>query len=560
MAELQMYQPTGYLPAEVPRMDYANLKESALQKQAIGSQLDRLADFAFKSAADTAQREGARYGAENQPTAEQVMNAMKEGKSPAELFATPGTYFGDAARKIQAGQLRIELDVKGRQEFARLSALVETGSIDIKEVETTIQSLIVGYTKGVNSVDPEEGLQLRRSLSTAGNAVYTEATKKFAENYLQSRKVLAEEAIAPAQSIIRDTIKSESDPTMLAQRIKLESRKVQDVLSLIPDGKFYEKQMNEFKKAVTSEAVEYIMSSAISKNPTDGYLKIQSGNVGKLSEIFKTGLVNKDDMLAAYMKKVGDKRQVMEATKSIANMANEGTVNNLLIEYYTPETTQLRKNEIGKVIAKSGVMSADKIERFLNPDVNDGDPALQANIMYRVQNGQIQNLDDLRKETNSVGLSGRQYTPLAQALLKRSEKDEGQAYKIISNNAGLGDVRPGKTKDNASKFDKEEKLLQFYREAKEASILDTGSFNPGATADVAIQRYNGSEKVNKQKNDARAKLDRIAQDISTTKRLKSPLVINDETSVQDLLDKKLIDKDYAEAIRKNQEILRRVEQ
>ena len=554
-----MYQPTGYLPADVPRMDYANLKESVIQKQVIGSQLDRLADFAFKSAAETAKREGAQYGAENQPTAEQVMNAMKEGKSPAELFAKPGTYFGDAARKIQAGQLRTELEVKGRQEFARLSALVESGSVDIKEIETTIQSLIVGYTKGVNSVDPEEGLQLRRSLSTAGNAVYTEATKKFAENYLQGRKVLAQEAIAPAQAMIRDTIKSESDPTMLAQRIKLESRKVQDVLSLIPDGAFYEKQMNEFKKAVTSEVVEYIMSPAMSKNPTDGYLKIQSGNIGKLTEVFNTGLVNKDDMLAAYMKKVGEKRQVMEATKSMANMAVEGTVNNLLIEYYTPETTQLRKNEIGKIIARSGVMSADKIERFLNPDVNDGDPALQANIMYRVKTGQIQNLDDLRKETNTVGLSGRQYTPLAQALITRTEKDEGQAYKIISNNAGLGDVRPGKNKDNAQKFDKEAKLLQFYNEAKEASILDVGSFNPGATADVAIQRYNKSEKANAQKNTAKSDLEKIAKDVASTKNLKQ-FSIDADTNVQDLLNKKLIDKDTAVYIQKRIDTLRQVEQ
>jgi hypothetical protein len=559
MAELQMYQPTGYLPAEVPRMDYANLKESVIQKQVIGSQLDRLADFAFKNAAETAQREGARYGAENQPTAEQVMTAMKEGKSPAELFAKPGTYFGDAARKIQAGQLRTELEVKGRQEFARLSALVESGSVDIKEVETTIQSLIVGYTKGVNSVDPEEGLQLRKSLSTAGNAVYTEATKKFAENYLQGRKVLAQEAIAPAQAMIRDTIKSESDPTMLAQRIKLESRKVQDVLSLIPDGAFYEKQMNEFKKAVTSEVVEYIMSPAMSKNPTDGYLKIQSGNIGKLTEVFNTGLVNKDDMLAAYMKKVSEKRQVMEASKSMANMAVEGTVNNLLIEYYTPETTQLRKNEIGKIIARSGVMSADKIERFLNPDVNDGDPALQANIMYRVKTGQIQNLDDLRKETNTVGLSGRQYAPLAQALITRTEKDEGQAYKIISNNAGLGDVRPGKNKDNAQKFDKEAKLLQFYNEAKEASILDVGSFNPGATADVAIQRYNKSEKANAQKNTAKSDLEKIAKDVASTKNLKQ-FSIDADTNVQDLLNKKLIDKDTAVYIQKRIDTLRQVEQ
>lgn len=558
MAELQTYQPTGYLPADVPRMDFANIKESVIQTQTLSTQIDKLANFAFKKATETAQREGMQYGAENQPTTEQVLGAMKEGKNPSELFAQPGTYFGDAARKVQAGALRTELEVRGRQELARISALVKSGGVDIKEVETTIQSLTAGYTKAVNSIDPEQGLQLRQSLATAGNAVYKEAMEQFSGIYLENKKALVLDSIAPAQTIVRDTIKAEADPAMLAKRIELEKRKVLDVLSTIPDKAFFEKQRDALNKAITSEVVEYIMSPSMSKNPTDGYLKIQNGNVGKLSEVYKT--LNKDDLLSAYMKKVGEKRQIMEATKSMSNMANEGAVNNLLIEYYTPETTQIRKNEIGKIIARSGVMSADKIERFLNPDVNDGDPTIQANIKYKVVTGVIQNLDDLRRETTAAGLSGRQYAPLAQALISRTEKDEGKAYKKISTNAGLGDVRPGKSKDNLHKFDKEAKLLDYYNEIKQESMLDGGSFNPDATADAAIIRYNNTEKVNAQKTDARTKLDKISKDISETKKLKNPIVIDVDTNVQDLLDKKLIDKDYAAAIKKHQDALRQAEQ
>ncbi len=71
MAELPRYQPTGYLPADVPRLDLANLKESVAATQGINSALDRLAGFAFKEAAERAQREGAQYGVENAPTMEQ---------------------------------------------------------------------------------------------------------------------------------------------------------------------------------------------------------------------------------------------------------------------------------------------------------------------------------------------------------------------------------------------------------------------------------------------------------------------------------------------------------
>ena len=123
MAELPRYQSTGYLPADVPRLEFANIKESVAMTQGISAALDRLSSFAFKEAEEKAKREGLQYGAENMPSAEQVMTAMQEGKNPAELFAKPGTYFGDAARKIQAGQLRNELEVLGRQDLDRKSVV-----------------------------------------------------------------------------------------------------------------------------------------------------------------------------------------------------------------------------------------------------------------------------------------------------------------------------------------------------------------------------------------------------------------------------------------------------
>ena len=76
MATLPLYQQTGYLPADVPRLDLANLKEQANQLNTITSSLDRLSNFAFKKAAEQAEREGLQYGAENQPSLEQVMAAM----------------------------------------------------------------------------------------------------------------------------------------------------------------------------------------------------------------------------------------------------------------------------------------------------------------------------------------------------------------------------------------------------------------------------------------------------------------------------------------------------
>jgi len=337
-----------------------------------------------------------------------------------------------------------------------------------------------------------------------------------------------------------------------------ERERVMDILRQRNDPQFFSAQMKVFNEQLTSVVVSQMLKPEFSKNVSDGYNKLESGNVGKLSELYK-GL-NRDEVLGAYMKKVNERKQINDINKANSTAANEGTATNLLIEFYTPGTTQLRKNEIGRALVRTGTMSADKVERYLNPDVNDGDPFVQANISYRVSTGQINSLEELRKETDAAGLSGRQYAPLAQKLIGRSEKDEGGAVKKISRTAGFGDIRPGRSKDNEQQFTKEQTILNYYEEEKRTAITKTGSFNPDQTADLAIERYNNTEKKNNQRNAAEAELKKLAEDIKKNKKIKTEFVIDASTNAKDLLDSKRITQDEYSYILKRQEILRKAQQ
>jgi len=558
MATLPLYQPTGYLPADIPRLDRADVKESAAQLTTITSALDRVSEFAFKKAAEQAEREGLQYGAENQPSAEQVMAAMEGGKSPQELFAQPGTTFGNAARKVQAAQLRNELEVKVRNEFSRLSGMVDSGSFNLKDVQTQIKAITDGYGRAISSVSPEEGLRFRASAGSAGAPVYAKAADRAYKIYGEQLEVNAKDLIAQSPIIMSNILEVEQDPIKLKGRIMAERERVMDILRQRNDPQFFSAQMKVFNEQLTSVVVNQMLKPEFSKNVADGYFKLESGNVGKLSELYK-GL-NRDEVLGAYMKTVNQRKQINDINKANSTAANEGTATNLLIEFYTPGTTQLRKNEIGRALARTGTMSADKVERYLNPDVNDGDPFIQANISYRVSTGQIATLEDLRRETDAAGLSGRQYAPLAQKLIGRSEKDEGGAIKKISRTAGFGDIRPGKSKDNEQQFVKEQTILNYYDEAKKAAILDRGSFNPDETADVAIERYNNTEKKNAQKSAAESELKKLADSIKANKKIKTDFVIDASTNAQDLLDSGRITRDEFVYIQKRQEILRKAQQ
>jgi hypothetical protein len=486
------------------------------------------------------------------------MAAMEAGKSPQELFAQPNTTFGNAARKIQAAQLRNELEVKVRTEFTRLSGMIETGAFNLKDVQTEIKAITDGYGRAISSISPEEGLRFRASAGSAGAPVYAKAADRAYKIYGEQLEVNAKDLIAQSPIIMSNILEVEQDPIKLKGRIMAERERVMDILRQRNDPQFFSAQMKVFNEQLTSVVVSQMLKPEFSKNVADGYFKLESGNVGKLSELYK-GL-NRDEVLGAYMKTVNQRKQINDINKANSTAANEGTATNLLIEFYTPGTTQLRKNEIGRALARTGTMSADKVERYLNPDVNDGDPFLQANISYRVSTGQINSLEQLRKETDAAGLSGKQYTPLAQKLIGRSEKDEGVAIKKISRTAGFGDIRPGKSKDNEQQFVKEQTILNYYDEAKQAAILDRGSFNPEETADVAIDRYNSTEKKNAQRSAAESELKKLAESIKANKKIKTDFIIDASTNAQDLLDSGRITRDEFVYIQKRQEILRKAQQ
>ncbi len=129
---LPTYQPSGLLSQPTPKLDFADLRESERSSQMMAQSLDRLSEFAFKAAAKKAIREGEQW-AYNNPISDEQIAAAKRGALDIALEAPKaGTFFGDSARKIQAGQLRSTLELQARSEIARIYQDVESGAITHK--------------------------------------------------------------------------------------------------------------------------------------------------------------------------------------------------------------------------------------------------------------------------------------------------------------------------------------------------------------------------------------------------------------------------------------------
>ncbi len=336
--------------------------------------------------------------------------------------------------------------------------------------------------------------------------------------------------------MIADVLKAEQDPTMLAERIKAEEYSAIKLIERSSRPEFVKQKRDELQDKIYSNIVDHLIDS--SPNATQALLKLQKGDVGNLSELYK-GL-DKDKLGAMFLKRATERASSLSAAKNIEKLGNEEMVNDLLIEYHNPATNAIRKRDIGLKIAKSKVLSIEQMEKFLNPS-SDGDSAVFSNISLQVRTGVITDLNDLRKISARAGISGKQLADLSKQLIDRTEKDEGQAAAIIRRNAGLPDVSVGKNKANAHAFAKEAKITEYYNEAKKAQLLDTGSFDPKSVASVAIQRYENEDKANIVKNKARTDISNVVKTLVSKQKVKEGFVIDESTSLDDLRQRKIID-------------------
>jgi hypothetical protein len=539
MAELPRYQPTGYLPADVPRLDFANLKESVAMTQGISAALDKLSNFAFKEAAETAQREGAQYGVENAPTMDQLLKAQEAGQTPEQLFAKPGTYFGDAARKVQAQQVRIDFEAKARQNLEAVSSRIDSGSFTLDEIQTEIKAITTkngSYRKVLASVDADEALKFSASITSAGNAVY----KKSIDQFLKLEAIKNENAVTDSingfSTSIANILQTDQNSLSVSERVKTEIFKFNELVDRSSRPEFVKQKRDELQDKIYSNIVDHLIDS--SPNATQALLKLQKGDVGNLSELYK-GL-DKDKLGAMFLKRATEKASALTAAKNIEKVGNEEMVNNLLIDYYNPAISATQKREIGLKIVKSKVLSIDQIEKFLNPSL-DGDSAVFSNIMLRVNTGLITDPEELRKTASKAGINGKQLGKLTERLLTKVDDFEKVAYAKLRRNSGLPDVSVGKNKQNAHQFDKEKLLNEFYEEIKQSEILDRGSFDPRKTSDIAIERYNNTVAKTATKTAAQTKInDVIKNELIKKGKVTAAFSIDADTNLDDLLSKKII--------------------
>lgn len=478
MATLPLYQPTGYLPADIPRLDRADVKESQAQLTTITSSLDRMSQFAFKKAEEQAEREGLQYGAENQPSAEQVMAAMEAGKSPQELFAEPGTTFGNAARKVQAGQLRNELEVKARNEFSRLSGMIEGGAFNLKDVQTQIKAITDGYGRAISSISPEEGLRFRASAASAGAPVYAKAADRAYKIYGEGVKANADDLISQTPTIIADLMKVEKDPVLLAERILVERQRVFDIAAQTNDPQFFAEKRADFDRALMGAIVDYTASPEFAKNPVDGLRKMQAGDFGQLDRVMTR--VNKDKLIKMYVDRNGEIATAWKRTSELNAAVNADEMNAIQDQFYAGKISGQQVLNQAKAL---GITLPDEQRKALISGEGAGANAMMYGQFESLADRQVVGesyFDDLA--SNKV-ISWKQANDLKK-IVRNDNPEMTRAREFIRNSLGIPDMMaPGFGQEKKTVADLNTQLQTLQQQAR----ANGEAFNPFEAAQVLVK-------------------------------------------------------------------------
>jgi hypothetical protein len=478
MATLPLYQPTGLLPADIPRLDRADVKEAQAQLTTITSSLDRMADFAFKKGAEQAEREGLQYGAENQPSAEQVMAAIEGGKSPQELFAEPGTTFGNAARKVQAGQLRNELEVKVRNEFSRLSGMVDAGSFNLKDVQTQIKAITDGYGRAISSISPEEGLRFRASAGSAGAPVYAKAADRAYKIYGESVKANADDLISQTPTILADLMRVEADPILLAERILVERQRVFDIAGQTNDPQFFAEKRADFDRALMGAIVDYTATPDFAKNPVEGLRKMQAGDFGQLDRVMTR--VNKDKLIKMYVDRNGEIATAWKRTSELNAATNIDVMNGIEDEFYAG---RISGQQVLNQARALGITLPDEKRKALIAGEGAGANAM----MY----GQFESLADRQAVgesyfddlANNKVITWKQANQLKK-VVRNDNPEMSRAREFIRNSLGVPDMMtPGFGQEKKTVADLTTQLQTLQQQARASGE----AFNPFEVAQVLVK-------------------------------------------------------------------------
>ena len=450
MARLPRYQESGLISADIPRMDFANIRETSRQQQTIGEALSRISEFAFGAAQKQREQEN----------------------------------------KLIGIQLRTDLEMQAQVELANLTAQIETRQLkDPKVIQETLVALGQQGAKVLGQYSVEQANGYMNTIANQGRAIIAKSSDLYVKEYKAGIDVLANDAIR-AQSLNLETV-YETAPTIEgALAAVIESRgRIAEVAAQASNS---DKVMQDFEKASINARnnvlVRAFSSPEFAERPSAALAKLDAGDAGRYSDVWATMTFEEKDVVRErILKRQADIYSQTERERKATEEANKITGLDIREQLYRG---RLGPNEAIKRLRAINDISSSEMQAILKGEVGGASDELYGRFEGLVDRGQLGEAA-IDAYARAGQMSWKQANTLKK-MVRGTDKDYTEAKRFIDKSLGVPDpMVPGFRNERARAA---EVQTQFIEE-RERALAAGEAFNPIETAQRLVKGRKDQDDV-----------------------------------------------------------------
>ena len=410
MADSPRYQRQNIILAEAQPLQFTDIKESIGRSKTLQNSLDKISEFAFKSAAEQAKKAGAEYAVTNKPTLQQYADAIQNNVDPETLFSEDYTYFGQAAREVQAVGFRTELETEARSEMSKIKAVIKSGlPIDRNEIQASLDGLTNGYGNTLARVSPEQALKFKASISAQGYDVLQEVDIEIAKRYVTDNVIKLDEDIKNFQTDLQDIIKN-NNPADAAIKMQPYINTIKTRSAMLP-SEYKLKYANKHQEVIDNVVMDTIVTHLTDKKTfTNDYEVINNLNQGIAGDMTSYFGMLDSDKKAKVIEQARVRLNTLDSARkdsiSFQTEQDKTIFNDLANKYYETKDPKYIAQMTAMTIKNPNLgtpQSVEGIRKDADEEIKYSEKGIQ--LIDDIRTGKVDTKDALYKRGKELGLN-----------------------------------------------------------------------------------------------------------------------------------------------------------
>lgn len=504
MAENPRYQRQNIVLAETQPFQFADIRENIAASKSLQSSLDRISEFAFRQAAETAKKAGAEYGVTNRPTLQQYADAIQNNVDPETLFSEDYTIFGQAAREVQAVGFRTELETEARSEMSKIKSVIKSGlPINREEIQAKLNGLVNGYGNTLAKVSPDQALKFKASISAQGYELLEQVDAEISKEYVANNLMKLDEDIKNFQTDLPDLINN-NNPADFAVKIQPYINTIKTRSAMLPAEyklKYANKHQEIIDDAIMDGIVTHLTNKKTFTNDYEVINNLNQGIAGDMTDYF--------GMLGVDEKGVSKKSKVIDMVRTRLNNLDSARKDALALQteedkkvFYALEA-EYEKTGNSAILSKMTAMTIRNPNLGSPENVENIRKGREAEAEYtdvvvklkdEIRRGKFDTWDQVLARGADLGVSRKSLNKHVYGVF--ANKSEAYADDVINQYVDM--VTPSGNKQvKANKYQAVKDQIELIRSENEAYNQSIGkNEKPTRTAEIAASLIDKKQKTN----------------------------------------------------------------